>query len=351
MEGEIVTLIDINKHIKKNHEQVMEKLDDIKTNWEPLEPSVKITSTCKATNMEDIPSQILLDKAKTLQECLDACPEFEHDLNQETLFCSICWTHDEYEKLTDNKRMPGIINCTGCYENKSDEKVSRDLSNMKNKIKGHLKTTTHKSKVDIIEKSDMKGNKDHTLKIEKDAAMRCARLCHYLLKKGRPFSDYPELVATIVKGDTFMGDINHSAEFPSKFLKTVSEIVRSKIKEYLMTDMSQTGFKPPIKIVADKDTYKYRTRQIIALISVFPQAQDLIQHIYIAHPVIKKLSGKDTAENIYHSLKDYISKEQYQGGSYDGAYIHDSVPKHLNYINGVKDKIHKIIGIFCTILG
>ena len=49
----------------------------------------------------------------------------------------------------------------------------------------------------------MKGNKDHTLKIEKDAAMRCARLCHYLLKKGRLFSDYPELVATIVKGDTF----------------------------------------------------------------------------------------------------------------------------------------------------
>ena len=152
MEGEIVTLIDINKRIKKNHEQVMEKLDDIKTNWEPLEPSVKITSTCKATNMEDIPSQILLDKAKTLQECLDACPEFEHDLNQETLFCSICWTHDEYEKLTDNKRMPGIINCTGCYENKSDEKVSRDLSNMKNKIKRHLKTTTNKYKVEIIEK-------------------------------------------------------------------------------------------------------------------------------------------------------------------------------------------------------
>ena len=115
--------------------------------------------------------------------------------------------------------------------------------------------------------------------------------------------------------------------------------------------MSQTGFKPPIKIVADKDTYKHRTRQIIALISVFPQAQDLIQHIYIAHPVIKKLSGKDTAENIYHSLKDYIYKEQYQGGSYDGAYIHDSVPKHLNYIIGVKDEDTQNYCFYCTSLG
>ena len=103
--------------------------------------------------------------------------------------------------------------------------------------------------------------------------------------------------------------------------------------------------------MADKDTYKHRTRQIIALISVFPQAQDLIQNIYIVHPVIKKLSGKDTAENIYHSLNDYIYKEQYQRGSYDGAYIHDSVPKHLNYIIGVKDEDTQNYWFFAQVWG
>ena len=151
------------------------------------------------------------------------------------------------------------------------------------------------------------------------------------------FSDYPDLVATIVQGNTFMGDINHSDKFPRAFLKSVASIVKQKIKKYLKKDLKSTGFKPPVKLVADKDTYKHRTRQIISLITVFPQAKDFIQHVYIAHPVVTKHSGKDVAENLNNEVKEFISPEQYQGGSYDGAYIHDSVPKHLNEIMKVND--------------
>jgi hypothetical protein len=111
----------------------------------------------------------------------------------------------------------------------------------------------------------------------------------------------------------------------------------AKVKEYHKSDMDQTGFKPPVKIVADKDTYKHRTRQIIALIIVFPQAEDFIQHVYVAHPIVTKHSGREVAENLHETVKDFIIPEQYQGGSYDGAYIHDSVPKHLNDIMEVKD--------------
>ena len=80
-------------------------------------------------------------------------------------------------------------------------------------------------------------NKDkinnHEAKVEKEAAMRCARICYFLYKKGRPFSDYPDLVATIVQGSTFMGDINHSDKFPRAFLKSVASVVKQTIKKYL----------------------------------------------------------------------------------------------------------------------
>ena len=84
--------------------------------------------------------------------------------------------------------------------------------------------------------------------------MRCARLCYFLYKKGRPFTDYPELVATIVQGSTFMGDLNHSDKFPRAFLKSVASLVKQRIKKYLKKDPKSTGFKPPVKIGSHKDT-------------------------------------------------------------------------------------------------
>ena len=46
--------------------------------------------------------------------------------------------------------------------------------------------------------------------------MRCAGICHFLYRKGRPFTDYPEQVAMMVKGKIYMGDINHSKNFAAE---------------------------------------------------------------------------------------------------------------------------------------
>ena len=96
-----------------------------------------------------------------------------------------------------------------------------------------------------------------------------------------------------------MGETNHSKEFPRHFLNSVAHVVKEKIKAYLNTPLLQTGFKPPVKIVADKDTIKHRTGQIIALTSFFPEAEDLIQTLYICHPLVRHHTGKDVAENIF----------------------------------------------------
>ena len=95
-----------------------------------------------------------------------------------------------------------------------------------------------------------------------------------------------------------------------------------KIKEVLKIKLPQTGFKRPVKVLADKDTTKHWTRQIVCLTTIFPDAEQLIQTLYIDHPLIKHHKVQDTAENIHDALKDYITPDQFHGGSYDGPYLH-----------------------------
>ena len=40
----------------------------------------------------------------------------------------------------------------------------------------------------------------------------------------------------------------------------------------------------------------------------------------------------------FSNLSDYVSSEQYVGGSYDGAYFHQSVPKYLAEMFEVDEK-------------
>ena len=76
--------------------------------------------------------------------------------------------------------------------------------------------------------------------------MRCARVCYKVFKMGRPFTDYPELVALMVKSNVFMGDVNHSAEFPANFLTSVANVIRKKIKTMLSSTLEQTQHVRPL---------------------------------------------------------------------------------------------------------
>ena len=83
-------------------------------------------------------------------------------------------------------------------------------------------------------------------------------------------------------------------------------MVRDQIKETLAIILKQTGHVRPCKILADKDTTKHRTHQLISKTSVFPDVKDLIQTIYIDYPLIKHHTSKDIAVNIVNSVKEYI---------------------------------------------
>ena len=70
--------------------------------------------------------------------------------------------------------------------------------NLKNRVLQHVESQTHKEKE--LEKERIHDTKKRPDAVNKEeTAMRCARLSHELIKMGRPFSDYPELVALFVK--------------------------------------------------------------------------------------------------------------------------------------------------------
>ena len=127
-----------------------------------------------------------------IRESLAACPEFVFVKEQNTLYCNICIEKEEFEKLQDFNSKPGVINFLGdtdeetVEENDDDAddtniekvKVPRIISNLKKKMKFHFDTKAHKSKVIKFENK----NKihDHEAKVEKEAAIRCARICYFL---------------------------------------------------------------------------------------------------------------------------------------------------------------------------
>ena len=110
----------------------------------------------------------------------------------------------------------------------TSEPQDKSFRNMKSRIVTHVRSQLHKEK-ELENKQKDNKKKGPEEKNKEEAAMRCARLCHELIKMGRPFTDYPELVTLFVKNGVYMGDKNHSAAFPAKFLKSVASVVREKI--------------------------------------------------------------------------------------------------------------------------
>ena len=285
-----------------------------------------------------------LSKARSIVEVAECYSELKFLERMNMIYCDLCVDKNKVEHLTEDDKVIGIIKTNGIDEPRDENDVqSRSFLNLKKKVTTHIATQIHKNNIQNLKQQNFTNKKDPASRNNSDAGMRCARICYELFKMGRPYTDYPEMVALFVKGGVFMGDTNHSTEYPAHFLKSVADVVRAKIKEVLNKPLKQTGHVRPCKVIADKDTTKHRTRQLICLTTVFPEAKDLIQTIYIDHPLIRHHKTEDVAENIVKSVKDFISDESYAGGSYDGAYFHakKDIPQHVNEAFHVEDeKVH-----------
>ena len=127
-----------------------------------------------------------------------------------------------------------------------------------------------------------------------------------------------------------------------RHLPFVGEEVKKKLKMFLTLRLPQTGCLPIGKIVADKATNKHRTRHFICFITCVPDSDDLIQALFLEINIVKGHTGQALCQNILETMQRFgLSRENYNGGSYDGQYFHLNVPELLDNALGFKNNQRK----------
>ena len=206
----------------------------------------------------------------------------------------------------------------------NEQQLPEEFRNVK-KHKLHLESKYHKEKVSSLEEKEK--HKKLTWSRNQKTGMLIGRTCYQLFFKGRPFSDYEDLLLLQSQNGLDIGDINHSQKFPASFLPFVAKEVHSRMNRFLSTRLPRTGHLPPLNITADKATYKHRTRQFVAATTVVPDSESLIQVILLGLPPVKGHHGPDIAANWKEVLDSRkIKAKQLEGGTTDGQYFHLGVP-------------------------
>ena len=227
------------------------------------------------------------------------------------------------------------------------EKLSKSFTNLKKKIMTHLENPTHAEKWVSWKKKEEEVTKLKSR--NEEVGLRIARICYFLYKKGGSERDFEIEVLRKIEDGIDMGDINHSHNFPPKFRPFVAKVIHNRMSNFLKSRMVQTGNLPPINIGADKGTNKHRTRQFLTALTVVPDAEKLLQPIYIGQPIVKDHSGNGVALSIKGGLDGFgISSMQVEASSHDGQYYHLSVPEALcklyslgNRFVSTVDPLHK----------
>ena len=337
--------------MKKILAQLMKKVDGL---------TVEVKSSKKeATTISVIPAvpanidgndnltRDLLLQCISVTEITDKLSEFSFDEERSVVICNVCVTAEQAIQVRPGKLVHGIF----AYDPAMDEdshsnpEFNRDVQseafrNLKKHLRRHLTEVLHNSNLDDATTAEKLKTKEE--RRERSVGMKIGKTCYYLFKKGRPDTDFPDLILLQSMNELDVGEINHSETFPAKFLPYVTEEVEHRVHQFLNNRLDQTGFRPVGRVVADKTTYKHQTGQFVSFVTVVPNSTDLIQPIFLDIHVVKGHTGQAIAKSLIDLLnKKDITAEQYQGGSYDGQYHHLSVLELLDGHFGFTGTIRK----------
>ena len=101
-----LTLEDLKDQIANNHKLVMTELACIKKKCVSSENMEKGSSTFKTP--KDNHDNYLLGRAKTFKDCLAACPEFTYVKDSKVIYCTVCISVEDFEKLEDFSMKHGV---------------------------------------------------------------------------------------------------------------------------------------------------------------------------------------------------------------------------------------------------
>ena len=311
---------------KENLLQQMQTMNIKMTEMQSSMASRVVEEVADEDILEAMNEDNFIDKSRSVKELVDVFVELSH--NEEKMFVSyiVCNPPESTTNVgTPKTPRPGVFFYTeDMLEDYQNNNMPRNFRNLKKSIKRHFSTTGHTLAIRSAE-AMFEDNQRFVSKTQ-DAGMRCGRWLYHIFSKGRPYSDYPDLIATDVMNGAYCGNINHSEKFPPAVLPHIAEAIKKRKVKFLTTPLVQTGFKVPIKIIADKDTRKHRTRQVVLITLIVPDSPNLIQAVYLGHPVVDDHSGPGVAQNLIGVVeKSGIIAEQIEGQSYDGQYFHLSV--------------------------
>ena len=302
-------------------ELLMKNADVIKA-VQVLEPLVK---DLKNLTGEENSSQVvnekeeakdLMRKCRKMTDIFISFPEFERE-SDSVISCLVCKT-----KFAGNDHVV------------EENILSRKFRNFKTTLVNHLESNTHKAECAKKIAIEVLEAKEDSRLTSIGLVLGC--ICYLILKRGRPYEDYTDLVSLLAKFGVDVGEINHSFHFVGKFRKRVSEVIQKRWKKHLSTRCPQTGCLPPVKVLADMATHQHWTRQAVGLAVLMPGTKQLIQTIILDFPRICKHDGESLAKNMAEVVDPYIKPEQYMGTSLDGAYRNVGAGEKLNQHFGVE---------------
>ena len=294
---------------------------------EPLVEDLKKVSLDESTSDRNVgvykDVKELMKKCRTVSDILRSFPEFVKE-GEDILVCFIC------------KRK---FNDAECSNEIGDSILSRKFRNLKIVLTNHMESNVHKAESAMkvaVEALEAKQDSRVT-----SIGLVLGSICYLILKRGRPYEDFTDLVSLLAKFGVDVGDINHSFNFAGKFRKRAAGAIQRRWKKHLSNRCPQTGCLPPVKILADMATHQHWTRQAIGLAVLMPGSQQLIQTIILGFPRICKHDGESLSKNIAEAVDPFIQGEQYLGTSFDGAYktsnVGEKLDKHFGGVEGIHD--------------
>ena len=143
-----------------------------------------------------VDTDMILKNARSMVEITERVCQYDYEetKNGGKVICDLCKTEFTYSKELK--------------KDFSEEKIAREFCNLKTSLRKHLKSDMHKGNETEAENERLLETKvegrNHSI------SMRIGRLVYYLVRHGRPDTDFTLLVQMNAANGADMGDLNHS---------------------------------------------------------------------------------------------------------------------------------------------
>ena len=165
-----------------------------------------------------------------MEECRDVIALVEafpllYNRLKEIMICHECVNTSDIDNADittiKGKSKKGVFTYVEDMEGKSI--LTQSFRNLKKNVRAYLLSENHKKEVQLNKEKE---KEDPTSDSERAIGMRIGRVCYYLFKRGKPYAEFEQLLLLHNLNNVKIGNLNHSIQFPRKFLPFVAGEVK-----------------------------------------------------------------------------------------------------------------------------